>query len=434
MKRLDISGNPRIPVLVELTGSMRRHTEPAALFEEFFSTLRTAYGNRCYAMVSTEGLPPGSYRMLRMCTHDGRELARWTSAGGPVLSGGVIGAAISNGPQIIHDLDIRHDEALGEALAGFRSLISARVVANRFGIDWVIVLDARPDGFTERDLEELILRGNLVAAMIDNLAMARELALANERIRSEIERIGRIQRALLPESLPDIPGLRLAASYRTFDRAGGDFYDVSPLPGRPAGAANDGRWALLIGDVSGHGPAAAVVMAMFHAIFHTYPVRPGGPAEVLAHVNRHLCDKRIENSFVTAFLGFYDPGTRVLRYCRAGHEPPVLKDFTHRGAPRRLDAPGGLPLGIIPDANYTEAEATLRPGQTLILYTDGVIDARRPDGVPFGIEGIEDALVACSGEAQCAVNHIIGALEAHQLGQRPGDDQTVVAVQVTEEP
>jgi sigma-B regulation protein RsbU (phosphoserine phosphatase) len=192
----------------------------------------------------------------------------------------------------------------------------------------------------------------------------------------------------------------------------------------------DPRWGLLIGDVSGHGPAAAVVMAMFHSIFHAYPVRPKGPAEVLQHVNRHLCAKRIEQSFVTAFLAFYDPNTRELVYARAGHEPPLLKGFPHRGQPTRLDAVGELPLGIMHDVLYKEARITLQPGQTLILYTDGITDAGHHSGHTFGIEGIENALIDCTGAADCAIQHITEALAAHQANDRPDDDQTILAVQV----
>ena len=136
------------------------------------------------------------------------------------------------------------------------------------------------------------------------------------------------------------------------------------------GRINEERWAFLIGDVSGHGPAAAVVMAMFHAIIHSYPIDPTGPGDVLRHVNRHLFAKSIENSFVTAFLGFYEPRTRELIYARAGHNPPLLKEFPHRGQARQLDAVGEIPLGIMEDVKYSESSIVLHPGQTLIFVDE----------------------------------------------------------------
>ena len=170
-------------------------------------------------------------------------------------------------------------------------------------------------------------------------------------------------------------------------------------------------------------------MAMVHSILHAYPVNPAGPGEVLAHVNRHLCAKRIEESFVTAFLGFYEPETRRMVYASAGHNPPLLKAFPHQGDPERLDAVGELPLGIMPDVQYSEAETRLVPGHSLILYTDGIIDACRADGLPFGLDGIEHSLIACTGAPDCAIDHIRKALAAHQQNVRPDDDQTMVVVQ-----
>ncbi len=195
---------------------------------------------------------------------------------------------------------------------------------------------------------------------------------------------------------------------------------------------DDDRWAFLIGDVSGHGPAAAVVMAMFHAIIHTYPIDPTGPGDVLRHVNRHLFSKSIENSFVTAFLGFYEPRTRELVYARAGHNPPILKEFPHRGDATLLDEVGEIPLGIMEDVQYSESSVKLHPGQTLILYTDGITEAKRPGGEMFGVEGIERSLVHCSGAPDCAISHITNALKDHQMNVRPNDDQTVVVMQVVQ--
>jgi phosphoserine phosphatase RsbU/P len=303
---------------------------------------------------------------------------------------------------------------------------------NDLGLDWTILLAPEPRAFTEQDVEEMLIRTNLMGAIVSNMVAHRQLQEANARIHEEIGTIGDIQRALLPEKLPRIPGVQLAASYRTFDRAGGDLYDVGRVGADICFCpeADDKRWAILVGDVSGHGPAAAVVMAMFHSIIHAYPRNPGGPAEVLAYCNHHLCAKRIDHSFITAFLCFYEPESRRLSYARAGHNPPLLKDFPHRGPPLHLDAVGDLPLGILPEARYRESAITLRPGQTLILYTDGIIDARPPGGEPFGIEGIERSLIACTGEPNCAIDHINEALALHQRDSRPDDDQTIVVIQV----
>ena len=439
MQTVNLSANPRIPQLVELMNAITAYSDPGPLLDRFVSTMRNLYGRRGFIQLSTRGLPPGEYRILRLKTPD--EAEPIASEGFPRLpdhpihSGGLLSQVIANGPAILHHLDLSADPILGDRLSACQSLMASPIYNNDLGLDWAVLLAPEPDAFDDEDLEEMVVRSNLVGSMLSSMVVQRRLQEANARIHREIETIGAIQRALLPETLPDIPGIHIAASYRTFDRAGGDLYDVSRIgdgichcPGTP-----DPRYAILIGDVSGHGPAAAVVMAMAHAILHAYPRRPAGPGEVLAYCNHHLCAKRIDHSFLTAFLAFYNPHTREMVYARAGHNPPLLKDFPHHSAPLHLDAVGDLPLGILPDVIYHEAAITLKPGQTLILYTDGIVEAHRPGGEIFGIEGIEQSLLACTGAPDCAIHHINDALSAHQKEVRPDDDQTIVVMQVVDE-
>jgi sigma-B regulation protein RsbU (phosphoserine phosphatase) len=169
-------------------------------------------------------------------------------------------------------------------------------------------------------------------------------------------------------------------------------------------------------------------MAMLHAILHAYPHPPQGPAEMLEHANRHLASKRIDASFVTAFLAVYDPAQRTLTYARAGHDPPLIRAAGPGAEIRRLDDVGGIPLGVLDPVSYDEATVQLRPGHTLLLYTDGITDARGPDGSMFGLGNVEQALAACEGEPGSVLASIMDPLARHESGIRPGDDQTVVAI------
>jgi serine phosphatase RsbU (regulator of sigma subunit) len=254
---------------------------------------------------------------------------------------------------------------------------------------------------------------------------------ANERIRLEMNRIAQIQRALLPGSLPVIPGTDIAVSYETFDEAGGDLYDLYPLSQAHGGSPDDQRWAVLIGDVSGHGPSAAVMMAMLHTILRTYPGVPDEPAQLLHYANHHLYQRQIEHSFVTAFLGIYDPTTHELVYARAGHNPPLVKGPGTHSDLRVLDENGGVPLGVLDEADYGHAVTRLEPSETLVLYTDGITEARGPGNRMFGVEGIESSLVDCSGEPSCVIEKVNFDLKLFQWGVRPQDDQTLLALQVT---
>jgi sigma-B regulation protein RsbU (phosphoserine phosphatase) len=253
------------------------------------------------------------------------------------------------------------------------------------------------------------------------------LARAHALIDREVERIGRIQRALLPNPLPRIPGLEIAASYETFGEAGGDLYDLVPLAG--PGAPENERWGVFIADASGHGPAAAVVIAMTQALLHAPPPGVTGPAALLRHLNEHLCCRPIEGSFVTAFGAVYDPASRQLTFARAGHPPPLLVRPLAQQV-ERLDAFGGYPLGIDAGQTFQEATLQLRAGDALLLYTDGIQEAQNPSGVEFGIDGIEAAVRCSRGTPQQLVAVVRHAVLAHAHGRPATDDQTLVAISV----
>ncbi|MEE8154765.1 MAG: PP2C family protein-serine/threonine phosphatase, partial [Phycisphaerales bacterium] len=329
-------------------------------------------------------------------------------------------------------LSLRNDPGVGDALARYRSMMAIPLFDDGEPLNWAIFLRDEPQGFTVEDLEQAILRSNLVGTSVKNVLIAKQLREAHARIRAEVDHVATIQRALLPNPLPDIPGLQVVASYETFDQAGGDYYDFRALSDHGDGRDPDpnGLWGILIADASGHGPAAAVVMAMLHAILHAYPHRPDSAAEVLDHANRHLASKQIESSFVTAFFALYDPPTRRLTYARAGHNPPLLKNPGSGGSVDRLEAVGGVPLGVLDETTYEEAQIELQPGQTLVLYTDGITEARSPDGAMFGVGGIERALIDCTGDPDCVVQSITDPLRDHEAGVRPNDDQTIVAIRV----
>jgi len=434
-RRLDLSRSERIPILMETVGAISRATEPQQVQRTFAAGIRRLSPVDGYISLSVRGMSPGQYKITRMTIGPDALSREWGDPWEafdrlPTYAGGVLGEIIRSAyPEVLLDLDLRDDPVLGDRLAGFRSLMAVPLFDNGEPLNWAIVLRREPDAFTIEDLENQILRGNLIGGTVRTVLLANRLRAANEQIRREMDRIALIQRALLPSAMPRIPGVRLAASYETFDTAGGDIYSFRKLDA-PAGDDGDAPWAMLIADASGHGPSAAVVIAMVHAILHAFPSDNADPAEVLAFANRQLCDKRIEHSFVTAFLGVYHPRTRRLVYSRAGHEPPLLKG-SGPGAPaeRLLDA-GSLPLGVLDDTEYESAETTLKPDHTLVLYTDGITEAQNPHGVQFGIEGIEAALTDCSGEPECVMHSITTSLRSHEAGRRPSDDQTMVAIRI----
>jgi sigma-B regulation protein RsbU (phosphoserine phosphatase) len=263
--------------------------------------------------------------------------------------------------------------------------------------------------------------------------LRRRLMSANRLIRRDLEQVAEVQRKLLPPENHSIPGITLAASYTPFVSAGGDYYDIVPLLPSAESAGQLAiypRWGAIIADVSGHGPAAAVEVAMLDAILRTYPNPSGGPADVLNYANRHFFSRQIRGSFITAFAANYDPQTSLLTYTNAGHNPPLLKRTGGPQATEFLDASDGIPLGVDPAHTWVNVKIPMINGDILVLYTDGVTEARDSSGDQFGAERLKALIEASDPEPQAILTALKQALVLHRKGTVPKDDQTIVVIQI----
>ncbi len=449
MRYQEFPDNKRLPVLLDLVSNLSKATDPSEVLHAFGEGWAKLAGSSGYISLSCRGLEPGEYRLTRQLvlgqiTREDRD-SLWAPSGDlPVHTDGLLGRIVRGGkPVVVQDLDVKDDPVLGDSIAAYRSLTATPLFDGGKVLNWAISLSTDPSVHTEKELEDVLLRSNLVGGTVRHVQTAKKLREVHQRVKDEVEKIANIQQALLPEKLPDIPGVSIAAKYQTYDQAGGDLYSFHPLGTGLSHTIKqpDGRWAILIGDVSGHGPAAAVVMAMVESMLASYPITPDTTGQVFDYLNKHLCAKRIYDTFVTAFHALYDPATRKLTYSRAGHPPPLWRKPQSAagnghvdGAVQidivELDAVGGLPLGIMPEETYEDASIILDPGQTLTLYTDGIPETRAPDGAFFGTEGIIRALVECSGEAECAADTVMTHVRKHEAGTKPQDDQTLVVMKI----
>jgi len=345
----------------------------------------------------------------------------------PVLSGGILSEiAYADKPMVINDLDqrLKPDDPGHFFLHGFKTLIALPQYEDGKGLNVGISLVGPGEEFDEAMLPMMHWQASLFGRGTQNLVLRNQLSAALADLDRELQAVGEIQRSLLPSELPRIEGFDLAAWYQTSARAGGDYYDFFPI--------GEKEWGTFIADVSGHGTPAAVLMAITHAIAHTRPGSPKPVAEVLAHLNTHLSKSYTPSgSFVTAFYATLDPDSGRLVYSSAGHNPPrLLRD----GKIISLEEAGGLPLGILADQRYPEASATLRPGDVLVLYTDGITEAMAPmakDGSRelFGTDRLDDLLCEHSGStADQIVAAIRAAVTVFRSGTAPTDDQTIVVL------
>ena len=230
-------------------------------------------------------------------------------------------------------------------------------------------------------------------------AMAKQQQEAQQRERIEQElRVARlIQHTLLPKSLPELEGHQMAVYYQPAREVGGDFYDFLRLP--------DGRLGLIVGDVSGKGVPAAIVMAitrtMLRAAYHL-----GSPGEILKQVNDNLFPDIPPNMFVTCLAALLDSRTGRLQYANAGHDLPYVR---HSAGVSELRATG-MPLGLMPDMSYEEKEITLQPGESILLYSDGLVEAHSPQREMFGFPRMQ-RYVGAHPEGAALIDSLLAELE-----------------------
>jgi serine phosphatase RsbU (regulator of sigma subunit)/predicted ester cyclase len=205
-------------------------------------------------------------------------------------------------------------------------------------------------------------------------------ARERERIEQELRVARRIQQALLPEAIPQSEGWEIAQFYQPAREVGGDFYDFLQLV--------DGHVGLVVGDVSGKGIPAAVLMANTQSVLRTVAQRGSVPGQTLMEANEVLCAYVPPNMFVTCFYGILDPESGRLVYANAGHNLPCRR---HRGQVDELRA-RGMPLGLMPGMSYEEKEVVLEAGDSALFYTDGLVEAHNPQGEMFGTPRLRSLL------------------------------------------
>lgn len=236
------------------------------------------------------------------------------------------------------------------------------------------------------------------------------------RMQQELDVAHTIQASFLPDGSPNIPGCSVATFWQAARQVGGDFYDFLPL--------DDDKWGIVIADVADKGVPAALFMAVSRTILRTVAFSREDPAHVLMRTNEIIAREARSDLFVTVFYGVWDPATERFTYANAGHNPPLL--LQPNGAFQQL--PGhGIALGVLPETHMRSQSMQLRPGETIILYTDGVTEALNEDFDEFGLERLQVAARASARRpAADIISHITGNIRDH-TGQTPQfDDMTLI--------
>lgn len=405
-----------------LMRSVSNETDPQALVRAYAQGVGKLFSIDHSVSVSRRELEKPWYRITRSRRFT-REINPWEQRNElPAIMGGLLGEWFyAEKPMFIEHFDADENDPAYFHLKDVHTVFVMPQYEQGVPLNATMLFWTDPSRVDVQQLPNAMWQGNLFGRTTHALVLKKELSKAYESLDRELQVVGAMQRSLLPQELPDIPGVELAAEYLTSQRAGGDLYDLFPMA--------DGSWGIFIADVSGHGTPAAVIMAITHALAHAHPGPPDPPCRLMTFLNQRLARDYTSRTpaFVTAFYGVYNPTTRTLTYCNAGHPPPRLIRG-QRITP--IDSARGLPLGIDDDEEYTGDQIQLAPDDFLLLYTDGISEAFNMSSQLFGFARLDQSLTAKHTTARSVIDNVLNSVNAFAQGRPPADDQTMLAMHI----
>jgi phosphoserine phosphatase RsbU/P len=327
-----------------------------------------------------------------------------------------INMPVMDGLTLLANLNERHPLLKSVIVSAYGDMANIRAALNRGAFDFV----TKPIDFQDlavtlsRSIKEARTKRQAAHDHERLVALARELDIAK-----------RIQQSIVPKRVPAFPGraeIAIHGSMQAARSVGGDFYDYFFI--------DDHRLAFAIGDVTGKGVPAALFMAVSRTLLRATAARGSSPAECLASVNDTLCAEEVGGMFVTCFYGVLDTRTGCTQICNAGHNPPYI--LRGNGSVEPTPQVGGFMLGMFADAIYEATTVDLDPGDSLVLYTDGVTEAVNAAEEPYEEERLEATLRRLAATGATVTEQIVGGVmadvEQFSSGAPQADDITVLAL------
>lgn len=369
--------------------------------------------DRCVIMMRDEGSEELRVAVARLRDRVGE-------VGEIRVSRNVLDEVVIRGRSVLTS-DAQHDPRFASGtmvLQGVRAVLAVPLGVSEkvFGIIYADspIAEGR---FTEDHLKVLTTLASVAAIRVENARLV-EARLERERLERELALASEIQQRFQPTAPPHITGYELQGISFPCYEIGGDYYDFIER--------EDGRLVIALGDVSGKGTAAALLMSSLHAAIHAQSASHDSLVATISAVNRYLADNIPANRFVTLFYAELEPESGSMSFLNAGHNPPLI---LHSAGTVEQLASGGLPLGIKPDAEYREGRTQLQPGDVLVIYSDGVTEAVSPTGEEFGPTRLYE-VVSRNVEASAAGirDRIESSLTKFAQGTSAADDITLVIV------
>ena len=337
------------------------------------------------------------------------------------ISRTVMDEVLKNGKSVLTS-DAQHDPKFASQtmiLMGIRSVLAVPLSVDERNIFGMIYADCptHEATFTEEHLDILTTLASVASIRVENATLLDE-RIQRERMERELELATEIQQRFQPSAPPKLDGYEFQGISFSCYEIGGDYYDFIPRESH--------NMIVALGDVSGKGTAAALLMSSLHAAIHAQVSANRDLAEMISSVNRYLADNTPANRFVTLFIAELDPTNGVLRYINAGHNPPLIGRAS--GMIEQLSS-GGFPLGILPMAEFEVGETRLGNGESLIVYSDGVSEANNLNEEEFGLDRlIEVVRRNLSASAAGMRDKVESALSSFTQTAPANDDITLVIV------
>ncbi len=369
--------------------------------------------DRCLIMMRDEGSEDLRVAVARLRDRVGE-------VGEIRVSRNVLDEVVIRGKSVLTS-DAQHDPRFASGtmvLQGVRSVLAVPLGVSDKVVGIIYADSPIAEGrFTEDHLKVLTTLASVAAIRVENARLV-EARLERERLERELALASEIQQRFQPTAPPHVDGYELQGISFPCYEIGGDYYDFIER--------EDGRLVIALGDVSGKGTAAALLMSSLHAAVHAQSASHDSLVATISAVNRYLADNIPANRFVTLFYAELDPESGALSFLNAGHNPPLI---VHAAGTVEQLASGGLPLGIKRDAEYREGRTQMQHGDVLVIYSDGVTEAVSPTGEEFGPTRLYE-VVSRNVEASAAGirDRIESSLTKFAQGTSAADDITLVIV------
>ncbi len=408
--------NRLLQSLTQAAKDLFEHRVQADLFDRVLGLLLDAVPAERAAILLLEGLPPEP--VIK---------ASRSRAGEPIrrVSRSIARRTIEQRvslllPNLLEDANFRSQDSIMST--GIRSAVCAPLwltgaTAETDQVIGLVYLDSlqRSHSFTEDDLRMVTALANIAAAKIENTRLLEE-SIEKRAMEEDMRRAAEIQRGLLPASSPRVDGWGVVGSNKPCHTVGGDYYDF---------VCEGPSLMLALGDVSGKGTGAALLMAVLRAAVRAHWIE-FAPADAMTRINRTVCQNVTEGKYVTFFMARLDTAKGVLSYVNAGHNPPLLVRAS--GEVRELEE-GGMVLGMFESVPYDDGAVEMKAGDALVIFSDGVTETFNRQGEEFGAERLVEVVRRGRGlDAPSLEAEILRALDAFAAGSRATDDRTLIVL------